>query len=161
MDEALAKADPHKAMLDKYSEQLSCLSRTESTTVYTYTMLVDWVTKLLIAQIADWTPTPLGHVLYCKPIVSETLGFDSDDLNLVVPDSMSWFKDVKWIEAQLVNDSILLKLTMDFQCFWIRFELNNEVTTLLSNCSSLFIKTVSGEKGKKSIDLTVVQPNVT
>ncbi|QIR16501.1 hypothetical protein [Shewanella aestuarii] len=137
MEEALKHSDPNEILLESYGEKLQTLSQSESQSVYVYTMLTDWVTKLIIAQMADWKVTPVGHVLCCEKEVSETLGYDTDDGSIVVPEPLEWFTRVSWIECRVVNDTLLLKKLISFQCFWIQLTITPELSDLLLSRKSL------------------------
>tara|TARA_R110002033_G_scaffold135713_3_gene175298 strand:- start:28051 stop:28539 length:489 start_codon:yes stop_codon:yes gene_type:complete len=153
MDEALNKSDPNKALLESYGEKLQTLSSKESQSVYVYTMLTDWVTKLLIAQLADWKVTPVGHVLCCANEVSETLGYETDDSAIIVPDALEWFGRVSWLECRVVNDTILLKKMINFQCFWIQMAISPELSNDLKSKRALVFRTLGAGANSNEIPL--------
>ncbi|GGB65893.1 hypothetical protein GCM10011607_28260 [Shewanella inventionis] len=153
MDEELLKSDPNEILLEHYGEKLQSLTPKESQSVYVYTMLTDWVTKLIVAQVADWKVTPVGHVLCCNKEVSETLGYDTDDGAIVVPESLEWFSRVSWLECRVVNNTILLKKLISFQCFWIQLAITPELSELLLNKKSLVFRVASDEGNSNEVPL--------
>jgi len=154
MDEALNKSDPNKALLESYGEQLQTLTFKESQSVYLYTMLTDWVTKLLIAELADWKVTPFGHVLCCNSEISETFGYDTDDWSFACPESLEWFGRVSWLECRVVGKTLLLKKIINFQCFWIQIPISEEFSSNLYGRKSLIFRTIGSESISGEIPLT-------
>lgn len=107
-------------------------------TVISYGMLMDWIGRVIAAELGEWISTPLGKMLVFRPLVSTAIGIDTDNNNVYLSQSLAWFADIPWDSAAYMQDGLVFKVYLDHEAYWLKFHLaSNARDVMAKNCEHL------------------------
>lgn len=106
--------------------------------VISYGMLMDWIGRVIAAELGMWVSTPLGKMLVFNPQVSTAIGIDTDNNNIHLSQSLAWFAEIPWDSAAYMEDGLVFKVYLDQEAYWLKFHLAATARNILAkNCEHL------------------------
>lgn len=102
--------------------------------------LYEWIGKIVSLNLGKWIRTPLGQMMVFDPVISNSIGIDTENNNIHLANNMHWFASVPWESAQYMEDGLVFRAYINHEVFWLKFALSPEVRDHLArNCELLKI----------------------
>lgn len=133
--DAIAGIDPQ--ITEQFRLACSSTQTDEATLskVVTLGNLYEFIGRIQALSLGEWVKTPLGEMMIFSPKVSDSIGIDTENNNIILAKNLEWFGFIPWDFAQYMEDGIVFKVYFNYEAFWFKFPLDPAIKNIIAkNC---------------------------